>query len=308
MPLEPTMEIGSPPSPPFIEVDGLPNFRDCGGYPVAQKADTIVRRGVLYRSADPSRISERGIAQLRALDITKVFDLRSHGEISESTKNGWGQIREWDSALRIPASVFTDSDLASGQRAKRDAYLREEGHQGFVNYYRDVLASATSHENEFEPLRQILRYFSETPATQLRPILIHCSLGKDRTGVICALILSLCGVDDSIVAHEYAITVLGLREKVAAIIAEIHPDGTGMTEVETRFFGSKKESMQCFLEQLRQNGGVEQYIEDSGILTDYQVKQLQQNLTVRLLEGEEPLDWRRHAEMLEQFLNTAPSS
>ncbi len=69
--------------------------------------------------------------------------------------------------------------------------------------------------------------------------MIHCSLGKDRTGVICALILSLCGVQDSIVAHEYALTALGIEDKVASIITEIRPNGPGISEEEERFFSSR---------------------------------------------------------------------
>jgi protein tyrosine/serine phosphatase len=42
---------------------------------------------------------------------------------------------------------------------------------------------------------------------------MHCSAGKDRTGVICAMILSLCGVEDEVVAHEYSLTDLGLRDR-----------------------------------------------------------------------------------------------
>jgi protein tyrosine/serine phosphatase len=53
-----------------------------------------------------------------------------------------------------------------------------------------------------------------------KPLIIHCTAGKDRTGVICALILSLCGVDDETVAQEYALTDLGLSAKWKEAVLE----------------------------------------------------------------------------------------
>ncbi len=43
-----------------------------------------------------------------------------------------------------------------------------------------------------------------------KPLIVHCTAGKDRTGLICALVLSLCGVDDEVVANEYSLTDVGL--------------------------------------------------------------------------------------------------
>lgn len=116
------------PSPPFLPVDGLPNFRDCGGYPIVGRPGWMLRKGVIYRSANPSTITEEGISQLRALGIVKVFDLRSSKEIEESTRQGWGRIRVWDPAQRVSVPIFKDSDVTSAHRARRDKNLRKEGH------------------------------------------------------------------------------------------------------------------------------------------------------------------------------------
>lgn len=70
------------------------------------------------------------------------------------------------------------------------------------------------------PYCQILEHLASDVSSPL-PILIHCTAGKDRTGVICALILSLCGVEDEIVAHEYSLTNLGFKPRRADTIREI---------------------------------------------------------------------------------------
>ena len=109
-----------------------------------------------------------------------------------------------------------------------------------MEYYREILASGTSPGNVAQPVKTLIRHLA-APAGPAGPdpILIHCSLGKDRTGVMCAVILSLCGVSDAIVAHEYSLSTTGLEAKIASITAEIRPDGSGLTEEEIRFFGSR---------------------------------------------------------------------
>jgi protein tyrosine/serine phosphatase len=51
-------------------------------------------------------------------------------------------------------------------------------------------------------------------------LIVHCTAGKDRTGVICALVLSLCGVDDEVVAHEYSLTEVGLTTEWKTAVIE----------------------------------------------------------------------------------------
>lgn len=58
--------------------------------------------------------------------------------------------------------------------------------------------------------KRILLHIANEPE---KPLIIHCTAGKDRTGVLCALILSLCGVEDEVIAEEYALTEKGLSEE-----------------------------------------------------------------------------------------------
>lgn len=101
------------PSPPFIDVPGLINARDIGGYPIGSQPGKVVRRGVLFRSGDPSETTDEGVARLKELGITLVYDLRSIKELERDKNHGKDtRIKEWEGARRIYAPVFRDTDYS----------------------------------------------------------------------------------------------------------------------------------------------------------------------------------------------------
>lgn len=90
------------PSPPFVNIEGVRMFRDIGGYPAA--TDKIVRPGLLYRSGEPSKMTEHGKASFLLLGIKKIFDFRSPIEIhSEHSVHGADDtLHRKDSATQFP--------------------------------------------------------------------------------------------------------------------------------------------------------------------------------------------------------------
>lgn len=107
------------PSPPFIEVAGIQNFRDLGGYPVSNRPNYSVRRDLIYRCAEPSSVTEDGIRTMQKLGVTHIYDLRSKIEIARSEAAGRGGIVQWDGCARVFAPVFTDQDYSPEQLALR---------------------------------------------------------------------------------------------------------------------------------------------------------------------------------------------
>lgn len=97
------------PSPPFIHVPGVVNLRDAGGYAIQGQPGKAVRRGIVFRSADLSRLEDEGITVLRELGITHVFDLRSLPELAKA--NGQ-QPKTWEGATRVFVPVFLDRDYS----------------------------------------------------------------------------------------------------------------------------------------------------------------------------------------------------
>ncbi|KAJ1325550.1 protein-tyrosine phosphatase [Microdochium nivale] len=272
------------PQPPFIHVDGLPNFRDAGGYPVASASASapgqhekqrMVRKGVIYRASEPSKLSPRGEARLRELGIREVYDLRSVVEIDRGIHEGAScTVREWQGARRNFVPVFLDQDYSPEAVALRVKNYADEAAVGFVAAYMNILHAGAAKDNQFSPFRTILTHLASVPppppstsssttASEIKPsspppisntettttttttattssistspppppspspppapaaVLIHCMAGKDRTGVICALALSLCGATDDVIAHEYGLTELGLRERHQELIRHL---------------------------------------------------------------------------------------
>ena len=88
--------------------------------------------------------------------------------------------------------------------------------QGFVRVYKRILALGGLPTHPTRPFLTILRHLA-SPAPS--PILVHCTAGKDRSGLAVAVVLSLCGVSDDVVAHEYALSNSGLAHRKEEFVA-----------------------------------------------------------------------------------------
>lgn len=89
-------------------------------------------------------------------------------------------------------------------------------------------------------------------------------MGKDRTGVLCALLLSLCGVSDDLIAEEYALTEAGLGAWTETLVRSLINWWTDIAEADARsMLGAKKESMLGALKMLKEEfGGAEVYFRE----------------------------------------------
>lgn len=132
-------------------------------------------------------------------------------------------------------------------------------------------------------------------------MLIHCTAGKDRTGVIVALILSLCGVPDDAVAHEYSLTDLGLRERKEEFISHLVQAAPlkGDRAAAERMVSSRRENMAATLAMIRQRwGGVEEYVRKEVGLSPEEVEAIRANLVVDVGGEQTPVDWEEHVKLM----------
>lgn len=174
-----------PTNTPFIEIDGVVNVRDIGGHitPDGKR----VKTGQIFRSASLSHITPTGKSQLSALKPCLICDLRSDEEVKNDPHPQLGDVRyvnigmatEGDKARRLWLLIF---------RPKKLNTL-------LPRLYVDVIL-----EENAPAIGQALR--AVVDANNL-PMLIHCTAGKDRTGVVVALLLALVGVSEEQVIADY---------------------------------------------------------------------------------------------------------
>lgn len=108
------------PSPPFLNIGGIYNFRDLGGYPISPTKS--IRRGYIFRCAEPTNATEEGINKLQSLDVTHIYDLRSNPEIAKHQVSGSaGKVTAWPGVERVYCPVFPEDSYDPASLAVRYA-------------------------------------------------------------------------------------------------------------------------------------------------------------------------------------------
>ncbi|CRG87644.1 hypothetical protein PISL3812_04664 [Talaromyces islandicus] len=265
--------MASASNPPFVHVDGIPNFRDIGGYSISDSSST--RRNFIFRSALPTRVTAEGLKTLtQDLGVHTVYDLRSNVELRKDNAPSLLTSAEDITVLHRP--VFPETDASPQALAKRWAnYMSDNGTEGFVAAYTEILQDGAG------AYKVIFEHVRDQPE---KPFLVHCTAGKDRTGVIVALLLLVAGVKEyDVVGDEYALTETAFDPKIRAALAgkalkEMGPnaDEAGVK----RMFSARKENMVATLELIEKKyGGAEGYLKTALGFGDTDVELIRKNLT-----------------------------
>ncbi len=173
---------------------GMENLRDLGGYPLAGRgSERFTRWGSLYRGDLPKQVTQADRQLLRELGITTVVDLRSKEEIE----------RKPDPLAQELGIRYLHCPLAG---------------DGRVPAPDEVPLSYMEMADGTGQMAGALRAIAEAP----QAVLFHCTAGKDRTGVVAALLFWLAGVSEEDILADYIVSGPYLQQMLRAY-CEAHP-------------------------------------------------------------------------------------
>lgn len=239
-----------------LPLDGTYNVRDVGGYQT--RDGRTIRWRTLLRADSLHRLTEDGQAHLLEAGLRTIVDLRRDEELATAPN-----VFAASDRVRYLQVSLSPIPIAPNAEGGFDA-------DSLPRTYRAIV------DSRHAELRQILGTLAAPGGL---PALVHCTAGKDRTGVVVALLLALAGVDHAAIAEDYALTATYLTEGFFAD-ARARAQAAGRDWLlYQHLLGCPAELMLATLTDLDERyGGVEAYLRLIG-LTDQELEALRTALT-----------------------------
>ncbi len=220
-----------------VDVDGCLNFRDAGRLPTNDGGR--MRRHALYRSDDPVRLTPQGRETVAALGLAHVVDLRQESQY----RRGPGFLPpEHTDHVPLMDRVIDPENPPSLQNAT-----------DITNLYVSMLDR--SRAQIARALDSIAEHVDEGP------VLVHCVFGKDRAGLLLALVQAAIGVPADSIVVDYARSHHPGRRRRAWMLAEPWPDDPDTSHVPEFLFSAPAETMRMLLDRMvAEHGSLDDWI------------------------------------------------
>jgi protein-tyrosine phosphatase len=224
----------------LIRFEGASNFRDLGGYPSALGGE--VRWGMVYRAGRLDRLTPLDSEQFSQLGIRTVFDLRRDDEREQAP----------DPVPNVQLCLM--SRVQANQPLPHAELLVEHDHG--VQFLRELYSGLLAHATV-----EIGTLFTMLAAPDAMPAVFHCAVGKDRTGVIAALLLTWLGVDRELVLDDFELSDEHVGQRQRDELVSRMADRGIAPEAAAGILGASRVSMASTLDELdARYGGIEHYL------------------------------------------------
>ena len=212
-------------------IDKIENMRDIGGYRLRE--NKIVRENLLIRSNVPITLENEELNKLKQMNITTIVDLRNDDEIKK--KN----------SIFMKDQSFSYNHI----KIKGDGILPKEKN-AVLDSYIEMLEGK-------EQIKSLFTILNEAKTG----IIYYCNAGKDRTGVVTALILSLLGVDREQIVQDYLASGVFLKDMLQSY-------SKGQKDL-FDIINPRSETMYGLLDYIdKKYSNVEGYLQDCGLSTE----------------------------------------
>lgn len=203
----------------WIKLENAVNVRDLGGLPAGSGSRT--RTGQLIRSDNLQDLSPSDVTRLvDELGVTTVVDLRSAGEVDAE---GPGPLKALSSVAHVHLSLMPEAGEMTDVAKDALALNRERALQLETEHVADAFYFGYL-EDRPDSIVGALRTIATAPGAAL----VHCAAGKDRTGVVIALALSVAGVTREEIVADYEAT----GERIELILDRLRSSPTYAADID----------------------------------------------------------------------------
>lgn len=242
----------------LIPLDGAMNFRDLGGYHT-QNGQTVQWHRI-FRADSLSQLSHQDLKRLAQMHVTVDCDLRS-GYEQAMAPDRIGKHTRYVDVHVYPDEGDVDSEVSTPHPVKTDSML--------AGIYQHVILNVHSQAM----FKRVLAELLELPHDEA--LVYHCSAGKDRTGMMSAIILALLGVDDDTIIRDYLLT----NELYDFAVQRQLPTDNEMGQLVAKMNLTKGDGpvMRGFLDTMEQGwGSVREFAQQQLGISKQEVKHLRQ--------------------------------
>jgi protein-tyrosine phosphatase len=229
-----------------LDWDGCHNVRDLGGLPTMHGG--VTRFGAVVRADAIGSLTAEGREDLLALGVSRIVDLRFTREVGEMAPS------------HLPVETVRVSLFGDHEASLEGAWLdRVRASTDLAESF--AYSYTTTLERRADNVRDALEAVAGAPEGC---VIVHCAVGKDRTGVVAALLLALAGVPAEAIAQDYAASAEGVERLSVDWLTGAKDEDE--RELRRRLIASPVGAMHRVLDHLHLRfGGVERYVREIGI-------------------------------------------
>ena len=244
----------------LLPFSGPANFRDLGGYRTSTGQRT--RWGIIFRS-DALRLQDDDLPEFERLNIRTIWDLRSELE----------QLRYPNRPAALQPRCLAVPLLARPSDGGLDIEPGDDAERFLAQLYVGILDQSAL------LLGQIFQGLAHPDSL---PTVVHCAGGKDRTGLVSALLLALLGVRANDILDDYELSSrLRPPRRAAALIRSLQVDHQLSPALAAGLIGTSRWAMNYALSVVNERfGGIESYLRERAGVSELEIRALQ----TRLLE------------------------